>query len=89
MVEWTGGWGEGVAAAAGGQAAAHPSRTYVVLATAAVRQWVLSLSIESRYRLAHDGQLISAFLALFPRVVQAWYATRLGHRDTPMSVVGR
>ena len=60
-----------------------------ILATAAVRQWVLSLSIESRYRLAHDGQLISAFLALFPRVVQAWYATRLGHRDTPMSVVGR
>jgi len=44
-----------------------------ILPAVAVRQWVLSLPIEIRYRLAYDGRLISAFLALFLRVVQAWY----------------
>ena len=44
-----------------------------VLPAVPVRQWVLSLPIEIRYRLAYDGPLISAFLAVFLRTVQAWY----------------
>ena len=38
-----------------------------------VRQWVLSLPLEIRYRLAYDGPLIGAFLAVFLRTIQAWY----------------
>ncbi|MBC8254802.1 MAG: transposase [Ardenticatenia bacterium] len=38
-----------------------------------VRQWVLSLPLEIRYRLAYDGPLIGAFLAVFLRTVQTWY----------------
>jgi hypothetical protein len=38
-----------------------------------VRQWVLSLPYEIRYRLAYDGKLLSDVLAVFLRVVQAWY----------------
>ena len=34
-----------------------------------VRQWVLSLPIEVRYRLAHDKKLTSDVLAVFLRVV--------------------
>ena len=47
--------------------------TDAVLPAVAVRQWVLSLPIEIRYRLAYDGPLIGAFLAVFLRTVQAWY----------------
>ena len=38
-----------------------------------VRQWVLSLPIETRYRLAYDGKLLSDVLAVFLRVVRGWY----------------
>ena len=38
-----------------------------------VRQFVLSLPFEIRYRLAWDGKLISALLAVFLRAVNAWY----------------
>ncbi|MCP4603721.1 MAG: transposase [Proteobacteria bacterium] len=38
-----------------------------------VRQWVLSLPIEIRYRLAYDGKLLSDVLAVFLRVVRGWY----------------
>ena len=38
-----------------------------------VRQWVLSFPYEIRYRLAYDGELISAALAVFLRTVSAWY----------------
>ena len=41
-----------------------------------VRQWVLSLPREIRYRLAYDKKLISEVLAVFLRVVQAWYTTK-------------
>lgn len=49
-----------------------------------VRQWVLSLPREIRYRLAYDKKLISEVLAVFLRVVQAWYkanAKELGFSD--------
>ena len=38
-----------------------------------VRQWVLSLPIEIRYRLAYDKKLTSDVLAVFLRVVRGWY----------------
>ena len=38
-----------------------------------MRQWVLSLPFEIRYRLAWDGELVGAVLALFLRVVNGWY----------------
>ena len=38
---------------------------------APVRQWVLSLPIQIRYRLAHDGKLLSDVLRIFLRVVNA------------------
>jgi hypothetical protein len=38
-----------------------------------VRQWVLSLPIEIRYRLSYDKRLISDVLAVFLRVIQGWY----------------
>ena len=48
----------------------------VVLPVVPVRQWVLSFPYELRYRLAWDGELLSAVLAVFQRVVQGW--CRLG-----------
>jgi hypothetical protein len=42
----------------------------------AVRQWVLSLPIQIRYRLAYDSRLLSDVLAVFLRVVQGWYRKR-------------
>jgi hypothetical protein len=38
-----------------------------------VRQWVLSLPMQIRYRLAYDGKLLSAVLRVFLRVVNTWY----------------
>jgi hypothetical protein len=38
-----------------------------------VRQWVLSLPMEIRYRLAYDGRLLSDVLAVFLRAVRGWY----------------
>jgi hypothetical protein len=38
-----------------------------------VRQWVLSLPFEIRYRLSYDKRLISDLLAMILRVVQGWY----------------
>ena len=49
-----------------------------------VRQWVLSLPYEIRFRLAWDGDLLSAVLAVFLRVVYRWYRKRAreeGHGD--------
>ena len=49
-----------------------------------VRQWVLSLPIEIRYRLAYDGKLLSDVLAVFLRVVRGWYykqAKAAGYKD--------
>jgi hypothetical protein len=43
---------------------------------APVRQWVLSLPLEIRYRLAHDGDLLSDVLGVFLRVVRRWYRER-------------
>ena len=44
-----------------------------VLPRVPVRQWVLSLPYEIRYRLAWDGELVGAVLAVFLRVVYGWY----------------
>jgi len=44
-----------------------------VLPRVPVRQWVLSLPYEIRYRLAWDGELSGAVLAVFLRVVYGWY----------------
>ena len=55
-----------------------------VLPPVPVRQWVLSLPFEIRYRLAWDGKLVSAVLAVFLRVVYGWYrrqAKGQGHDD--------
>ena len=49
-----------------------------------VRQWVLSLPIEIRYRLAYDGKLLSEVLAVFLRVVRGWHyrkAKEAGYKD--------
>jgi len=51
---------------------------------APVRQWVLSLPINVRYRLAYDGKLLSDVLSVFLRVVRGWYRKRgkeLGIKD--------
>ncbi len=42
-----------------------------------VRQWVLSLPINIRYRLAYDGALLSKVLSVFLRVVQGWYRRQI------------
>ena len=50
-----------------------------------VRQWVLSFPYEIRYRLAYDGELISAALAAFLRAVSAWYRRQgraMGYPDS-------
>jgi hypothetical protein len=55
-----------------------------ILPAVAVRQWVLSMPFEIRYRLAWDGGLVSAVLAVFLRVVYGWYrrqAKKQGHGD--------
>ena len=44
-----------------------------VLPRVPVRQFVLSFPYEIRYRLAWDGELISAVLAVFLRAVGRWY----------------
>lgn len=46
-----------------------------------VRQWVLSLPIDIRYRLAYDGELLSVVLAIFLRVVGGWYRKQVEPRD--------
>ncbi len=43
-----------------------------VLPEVPVRQFVLSLPFKIRYRLAYDGKLICALLAVFLRAVNAW-----------------
>ena len=56
-----------------------------VLPRVPVRQWVLSFRYEIRYRLAYDGEWVSAVLAVFLRVVGRWYrhqAQALGHDRT-------
>lgn len=59
--------------------------TEEVLPRVPVRQFVLSLPFEIRYRLAWDGDLVSAVLAVFLRVVYGWYrrqARAEGHADS-------
>jgi len=49
-----------------------------------VRQWVLSLPMELRYRLSYDGKLLSDVLSVFLRVVRGWYyrqAKAAGYKD--------
>jgi hypothetical protein len=41
-----------------------------------VRQWVLSLPIDLRYRLAYDGKLLTDVLGVFLRVVRGWYSAQ-------------
>jgi hypothetical protein len=41
-----------------------------------VRQWVLSLPFEIRYRMSYDKRLTSDVLAVFLRVVQGWYRNK-------------
>ena len=55
-----------------------------VLPQVPVRQWVLSLPYEIRYRLAWDGELVGALLSVFLRVVYGWYrrqARAQGYED--------
>jgi hypothetical protein len=46
-----------------------------------VRQWVLSLPFEIRYRMCYDKQLISDVLAVFQRAVQGWYRNKAKELD--------
>ena len=67
------------------------SRSYVrrapehgVLHRAPVRQWVLSLPFELRYRLAWDHQLCRAVFAVYTRALLGFYRKRAkasGHQD--------
>ena len=41
-----------------------------------VRQWVLSLPFEIRYRMSYDKRLISDLLAVFLRVIQGWHRNK-------------
>ena len=41
-----------------------------------VRQWVLSLPVNIRYRLAYDGKLLSEVLAVFLRAVRSGYVRK-------------
>ena len=55
-----------------------------VLPLAPVRQWVLSLPFELRYRLAWDHALCRAVLAVYTRALIGFYRKRAkasGHRD--------
>jgi hypothetical protein len=55
-----------------------------VLPRAPVRQWVLSLPFELRYRLAWDHKLCGAVLAVYTRALLGFYRERAkasGHRD--------
>jgi hypothetical protein len=55
-----------------------------VLPRAPVRQWVLSLPFELRYRLAWDHALCRAVLAVYTRALLGFYRKRAkasGHRD--------
>jgi DNA-directed RNA polymerase subunit RPC12/RpoP len=55
-----------------------------VLPRAPVRQWVLSLPFELRYRLAWDHRLCRAVLAVYTRALQGFYRRRASascHRD--------
>ncbi|MEW6755716.1 MAG: transposase [Candidatus Latescibacterota bacterium] len=54
-----------------------------VLPHVPVRQWVLSLPFEIRYRLAWDGHLLSAVLGVFVRVVSGWYRRQARHQGHP------
>jgi len=54
-----------------------------VLPPVPVRQWVLTLPIELRYRLAYDGQLCSDALAVFLRAVSGWYRRRASELGYP------
>jgi hypothetical protein len=44
-----------------------------VLPGVPIRQWVLTVPIELRYRLAYDGKLCGEVLAVFLRAVMGWY----------------
>jgi hypothetical protein len=59
-----------------------------VLPLVPVRQWVLSFPYELRYRLAWDGQLLSAVLAVFQRVVQGWYRRQAKAQGHPRGRCG-
>ena len=57
---------------------------------APVRQWVLSLPIQIRYRLAYDGKLLSDVLRVYLRVVKGWYRKQgklLGVKEPGWGVV--
>jgi len=49
-----------------------------VLPPAPVRQWVLTVPIELRYRLAYDSKLCGDVLGVFLRAVSGWYRARAG-----------
>ena len=54
-----------------------------------MRQWVLSMPFEIRYRLAWGGKMLSAVLAIFLRVVFGWYRRKPKSRATPADAVAR
>jgi hypothetical protein len=61
-----------------------------VLPQAPVRQWVLSLPFELRYRLAWDHALCRAVLAVYTRALQSFYrkqAKASGHRGSRTGTV--
>ena len=78
--------GRGFCASCGGRRMTERAAHLVdhVLPRAPVRQWVLSLPFELRYRLAWDHTLCRAVLAVYTRALQGFYRKRAkasGHRD--------
>ena len=57
-----------------------------VLPRVPVRQWVLSFPYEIRYRLAYDGEWVSAVLAVFSC---AWWAAGIDVRRRPWAMTAR
>jgi hypothetical protein len=55
-----------------------------------VRQWVLSLPMDIRYRLGYDGKLLTEVLRVYLRVLNGWYRKQgklLGVKDPRWGVV--
>jgi len=59
-----------------------------VLPAVPVRQWVLSLPIELRYRLAYDGKLCTEVLGIFLRTVARWYRRQANDMGYPGGKTG-
>jgi len=61
---------------------------FVIPEDTPVRQWVLSLPVNIRYRLAYDGRLLSEVLAVFLRVVRSVYVQKAREAESERARYG-